>query len=179
MSRSSSIYDFVFRGLLTEEALDKTERLVQIGLTNNVDKEVSKRLPIEAMDETMVSRAKRMATVYIAIAAFENTVREFVSKRLLEEKGADWWTTSVSEAIRKKVEARMEQEKKIKWHTARGATSISYTDFGDLGSIIHQNWTHFEDHLHSLEWAKQIFSTLELSRNVIMHSGDLGLQDVE
>lgn len=31
----------------------------------------------------------------------------------------------------------------------------------------------------SLEWAKQIFTTLEKSRNVIMHSGELGERDIE
>jgi hypothetical protein len=56
---------------------------------------------------------------------------------------------------------------------------FNYTEFGDLVSIIGQNWVHFEDHLQSLEWVRQIISTLERSRNVIMHSGDLEMQDVE
>lgn len=179
MSTDSDIYSFAFRGLLAEEALDKTERLVHLGLTANVDAEVARRLPIEALDESLVSKAKKMATVYIAIAAFENTVREFVSKRLLEEKGANWWGTSVSEGIRKRAESRQEEEAKVRWHTPRGDAPINYTEFGELASIIGQNWPEFEDHLQSLEWAKQIFSTLERSRNVIMHSGDLGLQDIE
>ena len=34
-------------------------------------------------------------------------------------------------------------------------------------------------HYVSLEWAKQIFTTLEKSRNVIMHSGELGERDIE
>lgn len=42
-----------------------------------------------------------------------------------------------------------------------------------------QNWPEFEDLVQSQEWVRQIFATLERSRNVIMHSGDLGLQDVE
>ena len=39
--------------------------------------------------------------------------------------------------------------------------------------------TLFEVHIVSLEWAKQIFTTLEKSRNVIMHSGELGERDIE
>jgi hypothetical protein len=177
--RAANVYEFVFRGLLTEEALDRTERLAHVGLTSNVDSEIAKRLPLDALDETLVSRAKKMATVYMAIAAFENTVREFVSKRLLEEKGETWWETSVSEGIRTRANTRREEEKKIRWHTPRGDTPINYIEFGELASIISQNWPNFEDHLHSQEWAKQIFSTLERSRNVIMHSGDLALEDVE
>jgi hypothetical protein len=176
---AADIYAFVFRGLLAEEALDRTERLAHVGLTSNVDSEIAKRLPLDALDETLVSRAKRMATVYMAIAAFENTVREFVSKRLLEEKGETWWETSVSEGIRNRANTRREEEKKIRWHTPRGDAPINYIEFGELASIMSQNWSNFEDLVQSLEWARQIFSTLERSRNVIMHSGDLALEDVE
>ena len=41
------------------------------------------------------------------------------------------------------------------------------------------NYDLFEVHIVSLEWAKQIFTTLEKSRNVIMHSGELGERDIE
>ncbi len=139
MNAYSDIYAFVFRGLLAEEALDKTERLAHVGLTSNVDAEIARRLPIDSLDESFVSRAKRMATVYIAIAAFENTVREFVSKRLLEEKKENWWETSVPEGIRKKAESRKEEETKVRWHTPRGDAPINYTEFGELASIINQN----------------------------------------
>jgi hypothetical protein len=122
-----------------------------------------------------------MATVYVAIAAFENSVREFVIKRLLEEIGADWWDKVVPEGIRKKAESRRATEEKVRWHTPRGDQPINYTEFGDLATIIGlgTTWPLFENHLHSLEWAKQIFRTLEYSRNVIMHSGDLSNEDIE
>ena len=48
-----------------------------------------------------------------------------------------------------------------------------------MGAIIQQNFEYFEDHIISIEWAKQIFSTLERSRNVIMHSGELSTRDIE
>jgi hypothetical protein len=175
----SELYSFVFRGLLSEEALNKTERIRHIGLTNNIDIDVAKRLPIESLDEDLVSRAKRMATVYIAIAAFENSVRDFVKKRLLEQIGDSWWLTAVSDKIRSKAEARLSEEVKIRWHTPRGDEPINYTEFGDLASIISQNWAHFEDHLQSQDWVRSIITTVERSRNVIMHSGELGLQDIE
>lgn len=173
------LYSFAFRALLAESALDKTQRISRISLTSNVDVSVAARLPIGALDEDLVCRAKRMATVYIAIAAFENTVREFVSKRLLEVVGADWWKTAVSEKIRTRADARKTEESKVRWHTPRGDEPLNYTEFGDLASIIAQNWEHFENHLESQDWVRQVISTLERSRNVIMHSGELGLQDVE
>ena len=47
-----------------------------------------------------------MATVYTAIAAFENTVRHFVVKVLLE----NWWESCVSEKIRKLAESRKRED---------------------------------------------------------------------
>ena len=172
------LYSFAFRGLLTDQTLDGTPRLRRRP-SADLDAEVVKRLPIELLDEDLVSKARRMAVVYVAIASFENTVREFVSKRLLESLGADWWTVGVPDGIRKKAESRREEESKIKWHTQRGDLPINYTEFGDLSSIVGQNWVHFEDYLQSQEWMRQIITTLERSRNVIMHSGELGAQDIE
>ena len=172
------LYSFAFRGLLTDQTLDSTPRLRRRP-NDNLDPEVVKRLPVDVLDEDLVFRARRMAVIYVAIASFENTVREFVSKRLLESLGADWWNQGVSEKIRTKAESRREEESKIKWHTPRGEQQINYTEFGDLSSIINQNWQHFEAYLHSQEWARQIIITLERSRNVIMHSGELGVEDIE
>ena len=174
----SDLYSFVFRGLLTEEALDQSGRIRRLGLSAHLDAEVAKRLPMESLDEDFVSRAQRMAVVYVTIAAFENSVREFVSKVLLENVGADWWA-KVSDKIRERAESRRREEEKVRWHTPRGDEPINYTEFGDLASIATQNWPLFEDYLQSQEWMRQIISTVERSRNVIMHSGELGLQDVE
>ena len=56
---------------------------------------------------------------------------------------------------------------------------INYVDFGDLASIMLKNYEWFEVHIISIDWARQIFQTLERSRYVIMHSGVLGRRDVE
>lgn len=175
---TDSLYSFVFKGLLTEEALDKTERLKKSKLMNGDFEKLHETLGISELDNEIVIQAKRMAVVYTAICAFENSVRQFISKKLLETKGEDWWNT-VSDKIKSKAESRRNEESKIRWHTPRGDTIINYTEFGDLISIIRQNWELFEPHIISIEWAEQIIKTLERSRNVIMHSGELVNQDIE
>lgn len=172
------LYTFVFRGVLTEEALDRAGRISK-HLSSDLDKKTAERLSINLLDEDLVSHAKKMATVYTAIAVFENSVRAFISKKLLEEVGDGWLDSAVSEKIRNRAESRREEENKIKWHAQRGDSLINYIEFGDLASIINQNWVLFEDHLQSLDWVRQIFNTLERSRNVIMHSGELGNEDIE
>lgn len=120
-----------------------------------------------------------MATVYTAISAFENTIREFVVKILIENKGENWWEDCVSEKIRNKAETRKEQEDKVRWHTQRGDSLINYTEFGDLASIMNNNLELFSDYIVSIEWARNIIATVERSRNVIMHSGELSARDIE
>jgi hypothetical protein len=119
-----------------------------------------------------------MAVVYTAIAAFENAARKFIQDRLLEQVGAKWWDT-VPSAIQKSAEKRKEEEDQIRWHGARGASLIYYTQLGDLPNILQNNIEHFKDHIESVEWARQIFRSLERSRNVIMHSGELSMNDIE
>ena len=175
------LYAFVFKGVLTEEALDKTGRLKKSKFGNEDFKKLHQALGIDELDEELVIKAQKMAIVYTAICAFENMVRQFVSKKLLENKGENWWRECVSDKIRTRAESRRDEENKIRWHTPRGDSIINYTEFGDLLSTIRnpENWVFFEPHINSIEWADQIIKTLERSRNVIMHSGELVNQDIE
>lgn len=173
------IYSFILRGELTKVALSSTEARSRHYSSDIIINDYIKSLSLDLMDDEYVNAAKLMATVYTSIAAFENMVRKFVEKILIEKKGENWWEESVSEKIRQKAESRKEQEDRIRWHTQRGDSLINYTEFGDLASIINNNIELFSDHIISVEWAKNIISTIERSRNVIMHSGVLSDRDIE
>lgn len=83
------LYAFTFRGLLTEQALDGTNRELRLTHSPTVDATVARSVALDILDTEYVLRARRMATAYTAIAAFENTVRELVSKRLIDSDGLD------------------------------------------------------------------------------------------
>jgi hypothetical protein len=174
-----SIYNFAFRGLLTINSLEKTQCIKKQKFSSQEWIELINSLGINELDEELVKIAQKMAIVYTGICAFENTVRKFVSNVLLESYGESWWDSKVSEKIRNKAETRREEESKIRWHTPRGDSIINYTEFGDLLTIMRTNWPDFEPFIASLEWAEQIIKTIERSRNVIMHSGELVNQDIE
>lgn len=178
---NNTLYSFVFKGILTEEALDKTERLKKNKFGSEDLRKLNKTLCIDELDDELVNNAQKMAVVYTAICAFENMVRQFISKKLLENKGENWWVECVSEKVRARAESRRDEESKIRWHTPRGDSIINYTEFGDLLTIIRNpdNWVFFEPHISSIEWADQIIKTVERSRNVIMHSGELVNHDIE
>lgn len=178
MSDQSRLYEFVFRGLLAEQALDSSGRKHR-NFAHVQDLEIAERVALESLDETLVASARQMAIVYTAVAAFENGARKLISSILLEQVGEDWWEQCVSQSIRKRAESRRTEEEKIKWHGQRGESPINYTELGDIGNIIRNSWTHFEAHIPSIEWAASIFGVIERSRNVIMHSGELSMEDIE
>lgn len=172
------LYAFAFKGILTEQALEATESSKTV--TRSVDEEkIIRLLCIDELDPDFILQSKRMSYVYVAISAFENMIRDFVTKIMLESKGPTWWQDCVPSKIKKRAETRKEEEDKIRWHAQRGDAFINYTEFGDLISIMmNDNWSFFEPHIISLEWAQQIIKPIERSRNVIMHSGELSEQDM-
>jgi hypothetical protein len=172
------LYAFVYRGVLADEALRHVSPPTEQD-SKEPEEDIKRRLPLESMDDAMVLAARKMAWVYVAIAAFENGVRSFIENRLLEKVGATWFDTAISSDIKKQAEARRKDEDQIRWHGARGTSQLSYVQLGDLASIIQNNHTHFKELVPSFEWARELFRSLERSRNVIMHSGQLKIADVE
>lgn len=171
------VYEFAFKGMLTEEALDRVGRKTKRS-SSLLNEQISRTLSIDLMDEDIAHSARQMSIVYTAIATFENSVRELVSGILAENIGENWWN-KVAKGIRESAEKRMEDEKKTKWHTQRGMDPINYTTMGNLIAMMRHNWDYFEPYIGDIDWASTIFDAIERSRNVIMHSGSLDKEDIE
>ena len=177
MSELGGIYQFVYRGQLADEALDQGGR-TKFAHAGELEGEIADMLSLGLLDDDLVAEARRMATVYTGIAAFENSARTLVSSTMLEGKGDNWWEDCVSEKIRKRAEDRRSDEEKHRFHTQRGDAPINYTELPDLLNIIRANWDLFEPFIPTPEWARSIFDAVERSRNVIMHSGTLDTEDI-
>jgi hypothetical protein len=108
----------------------------------------------------------------------ENAVRELINERMTDVHGADWWESLASSQLRKKVDDRRQKEGANRWHVARGVHAIYYTDFGDLRSLLQNNWTDFEDLFPDQNWVLTRIGELELSRNVIAHCNTLDDREV-
>lgn len=178
---SEDIYSFVFRGQLTKVALEKAGYSSKTHFSEKWEAETAARLGIPLLDEGFTAKSRKMAVVYTAISAFENSVREFIERKLLEEVGVDWWDKNIKSEIKSNAETRKDSEKGVRWMTPRGSSMIYYTEFGDLLSIMcgEKNWSYFEIHIKDKDWAKAIITTLEKSRNIIMHGGELAQTDIE
>lgn len=172
------LYSFVYRGVLTDESLDKAGRQRRRYFGNQDFAQLQRTLSFDFLDADSLADAQRMATVYTAIHTFENMVRKFVMKAMAEHHDEGWWS-KVPDRIQKTVKTRMEEDTKFRWHGARGTSEINYCDFGDLSSIIVTNWEVFENVISNMEWAKAVLGALEKSRNIVMHSGVLAKEDIE
>ena len=173
----NATYSFVYRGMLAKAALRRIGDQ-QAGKRDGIGA-VTGRLPFELLDPKHTLRAREMSVIYAAIAAFENAVREFIEKRLLEEVGENWWELCVPEKRRLRAESRRDEEDKIRWHAKRGGSLIEYTEIEDLKAILITKQDVFLPIVQSSEWAKHILDTVEHSRNIIMHSGSLEREDIE
>ena len=178
MNDAHDIYAFVFKGQLAQDGVDRKLELIKNDPADNAAR-LHQKLPFDLLDKELVASAAKMAVAYTAIASFENSVRKFIQDRLLEQIGQNWWSTNVSASIRTQAEQRKKDEEQIRWHGTRGSSMIYFTQLGDLVAIMQQNISLFEPHIESIDWARQIIKSLEKSRNVIMHSGELSMTDIE
>jgi len=176
---SVELYSFYARAMLTESALDTAGRIEDASSLLIESEEVARLVAIDALDSEFVDAAHRMSVLYTAIAAFENSVRDLIISTLSEEVGENWWEECVSKRIKEDAQKRKDAEDKVRWHAQRGSSLINYTMLPNLAQVIAMNHDpHFEPFIHSIDWAKSIFNTIERSRNVVMHSGSLEERDL-
>jgi hypothetical protein len=72
--------------------------------------------------------------------------------------------------VQTKVSERQAKEGRNRWHVLRGEHEIYYTDFGDLKSLIQNNWGLFDELFPDQNWLIARLDELEASRNIIAHS---------
>lgn len=178
MYHIEKLKQFVFNAWLLD---DSFERLEGEGISIRSGTTV---IPVERIEETdfsprVIHDANRMSTVYVAFFCLENSVRELITDRLAERYGVDWWERCVPEKIKKAVQKLKEKEERNRYHTARSTLLIGYTMFGNLAKIIISNWEDFSDLMPSQSWVTSRFDDLEMSRNIIMHTGVLPEIEIE
>jgi hypothetical protein len=172
------IKQFIFNAILAESSLNQLESQ---GISVR-GKSVS--VPTIEVDQLGFSPrimydASKMASVFTAFFCLENSVRDLLTERLLVRKGTDWWNTAVPAKIKEAVQKLKEKESTNRYHSRRSDELIGYTMFGNLGQIIIANWEDFSDLFPNQAWISSRFNDLEMSRNVIMHTGTLPQIEVD
>lgn len=168
---------FIFNALLAENSL---AQLVSEGISIR-GTATPPVITVEnfGFSPRIIYDAKKMSSVFTAFFCVENSARELIAERLLSRKGTNWWNLCVPQKIRTAVEKLKEKEAMNRYHTSRSSELIGYTLFGHLGQIIIANWDDFSDLFPDQAWIMSRFNDLEMSRNVIMHTGTLPQIEVD
>lgn len=173
-----ALKDFVFDAMLAENSL---AQLVVVGIS--VRGSAATPPTIDLSDKGFSPRlmydAEKMSSVFSAYFCIENSARELISERLASRRGVDWWNAAVPIKIKSAVTKLKEKEEKNRYHTPRSVDLIGYTLFGHLSQIIIATWDDFSDLFPEQAWVSSRFTDLEMSRNVIMHTGTLPQIEVD
>lgn len=171
-SKAVSLQNFIFNGLLLEDTFEKLEQQgISVRGNNRID--VVCRIEETDFSPRILHEARTMSSIFVAFFCMENSVRELIIDRLAERHGIDWWEKCVPAKVQKAVLDLKRKEEVNRYHTARSTTLIGYTMFGNLAQIITNNWDDFSDLIPDQAWLASRFNDLEMSRNVIMHTGFL------
>jgi hypothetical protein len=169
LTEIDGVRSWLFRTVSTETLLDELETEGVAVRAATDPRALQRVIPLDAFSAEVRGAAMRALPAYLAFFCLENSVRELVADRMQEAYGVDWWEDHASGPIQNKVADRKEKEGRNRWHVRRGEHEIYYTDFGDLKSLIQNNWALFDELFPDQNWLLARFDELEASRNIIAH----------
>jgi hypothetical protein len=175
---NATVKQFVFNAMLAENSLAQLSTQ-GISVSGSVATPPTIDVDDFGFSPRIIYDARKMSSVFMAFFSLENAARDLIAERLLARKGADWWQTGVPAKIKTAVDKLTEKEKSNRYHTPRSTALIGYTMFGNLAQIIIANWDEFSDIFPDQAWINSRFNDLEMSRNIIMHTGTLPQIEVE
>lgn len=176
---SDAVRAWLFKGLTVEYALDELERAGMSVRAPTDPQALQRVMPMEDFSPDIRRSGMRALPAYLAFFMLENSARELIVERLREKHGTDWWVKCATKPVQKSVTLRQEKEGKNRWHMQRGASEIYYTDFGDLSSLIQNQWEDFEDLFPDVDWVLARFKELESSRNIVAHNNLLDERELD
>ncbi|CAN7280333.1 Swt1 family HEPN domain-containing protein [Pararhizobium sp. LjRoot255] len=113
--------------------------------------------------------ASLMSEYYEIFYCLEISIRKLVSQTLIEAEGASWWSSArVPLGVVTEVASRRKKELDAGFDS-RSDNEIDFTTFGELSSLITQNWDLFEPIFSSKSAVSTILNRLNVLRGPIAH----------
>lgn len=172
MDKRRILKEFVFNGMLIKDSLNDLKKQGIRVFEDKEDIDIDKSMEKD-FNPKLWFAANQMASIYIALYCAENMLREFIVDRLSESYGVEWWDKCVPKKVKDEVQRLKSKEEKNKYSSNRSNSNIGYTMLGNLTQIIITNWDDFSDIIPTQAWITSRMDDLEMSRNVIMHTGVL------
>lgn len=178
MVKTKKLREFIFNGLLLEDTFNRLEES-GISVKEGATLKLINRIQETDFSPKVIYNATKMSSVFSVFFCLENSVRELIQERLAERHGSTWWSDTIPSNIKINVEKLKDKEKQNKYLGQRASNNIGYIFFGQLCQIIIKNWDDFSDLFPDQHWISSRFNDLEISRNIIMHTGILPEIEIE
>ncbi len=190
MANFSSQINVAFGKNVTKNNLEKSENDHVLNKKTKIQKKSPERnivvnigthtqIDHPILPKQMLNEAQKMADIYPIFYIFENSVRGLIQHVMVSKYDKDWWDkATIPIKVKQKVEIRINDEDKNRWHGKRGAHPIFYTDIEELTSIIENNWKEFVSLLPQQHWVKTMIEIIGTSRNVVAHNNPLSPDDI-
>jgi len=121
--------------------------------------------------------AAMMAKHYELFYCLETSIRDLIRARLMEADKDNWWERFVVQFIRDNATANKKKETES-GVTPRSDDWLSYTNFGELGQIIANNWDLFSDMFSDPRAVRDTITRLNTLRAPIAHCSMLAEDEV-
>ena len=128
---------------------------------------------LSSLPEDLVSKAQVMSKVYEYLYCLENILRLFIENHPNRQQ------IHIPVNLQRNVANRREDEVKHKWIALRGNSELFYLDFGDLKSVISNNWDFFKSDFPSLIWIQGKLDDLVRCRNLVAHNSYVDIIELE
>lgn len=173
MSFKDQIKAFGMTNMLIEADLDRIENKhdIKLGRNNHIsttDEGIEKTY-FPQFENVLREEAKEMAENYELFYCLERTIRTMISEMLEASEGLGWWNDRViPQYIFGEVKKRIQREKES-GITPRSTEPLDFTNFGELGEIIKNNWTLFGSVFSNIKAVEKVMFNLNTLRNPIAH----------
>jgi len=121
--------------------------------------------------------AAMMAKHYELFYCLETSIRDLIRARLMEADKDNWWERFVVQFIRDNATANKKKATES-GVTPRSDDWLSYTNFGELGQIIANNWDLFSDMFSDPRAVRDTITRLNTLRAPIAHCSMLAEDEV-
>jgi Swt1-like HEPN len=168
---------FVLSNSLAEDGLDNVENLLGVDLGRK-EKEIIKEQDYYAQfDLQFRLEAKEMARNYEIFYCLEKSIRSLIVEIMKESYSDNWWELKVREDIKRNVESNIKREIESGF-TERSELKIDYTTFGELTSIVQDNWDAFTSLFKNPKAFSKIMASLNQLRGPIAHCCPLAEDEI-
>ena len=172
-----SIRYFGLNNVGLENDLRRVSRETKITLRPTKDKK-DRDAYYPQITEEIRHNAALMAEYYELFYCLETSIRDLIRARLMEADKESWWkSTSLSSFVTTPRRTKRGKRRPALPHDLLDDW-LSYTNFGDLGQIIANNWDLFSDMFSDPKAVRDCITRLNTLRAPIAHCSMLAEDEV-